>query len=277
MRAFVVGASLMALAAVAEPAAAQATLGWDAAVFSSYDWRGTRLTNKPVFQPDIYVTIPAGGASVTVGGWANIDIAKYDGSSDISESGGASAFNFAEFDPWAEVSFGAGPATLTAGATAYIYPNSKNCGCLNSDYNTEEIYGKIALGVPLSPKLAAWYDIDKVKGLYLEGSVSHGIPLGAATLTLGALGGYSAGQGPKGTENANFADDGFTHLDLSAAVGFTAGPLSISPSFHFVVNNDDATKITKLSSTGVVLKDTKFWGGVTISWSKVLGAKEEKK
>lgn len=273
-RIFVLAGALAAVAA-ATPASAQVTLGWDAAVFSSYDWRGTRLTNKPVFQPDIYLTFPVGAASLTVGGWANIDIGKYDKASDISESGGTSAFNLAEFDPWAEISVPAGVATITGGATAYIYPNSKTCGCLNSDFNTVEVYGKIGLAVPLNPKLAAWYDVDKVKGLYLEGSVSHGIPLGAATLTLGALGGYSAGQGAKAGENANFADDGFTHLDLSAAVGFSAGPISITPSFHFVFNNDDATKITKFTSTGVNQKDTKIWGGVTLSWSKALGAKEE--
>ena len=37
--------------------------------------------------PDVYVTFPAGNASVTVGGWANIDLGKYDdGNDDISES-----------------------------------------------------------------------------------------------------------------------------------------------------------------------------------------------
>ena len=103
-RANVLGAALVVASAVATatPAAAQ-TVGADLGLFSSYVWRGLSLTNKPVAQPDLYVTFPAGKASVTLGGWANIDLGKYDGTTDISESGGTSAFNFAEFDPWAEV------------------------------------------------------------------------------------------------------------------------------------------------------------------------------
>ena len=51
------------------------------------------------------------------------------------------------------------------------------------------MYGKVALSTPLNPKVSAYYDVDKMKGLYIEGSVSHGFPLGAATLNLGALAG----------------------------------------------------------------------------------------
>ena len=120
----------------------------------------------------MYVTIPAGNASITAGGWANFDLGKYDNSSDISESGGTSAFNFAEFDPWVEVGIPVGRATLTPGVTAYIYPNSAG---LTSDFNTVEVYLKAALDAPLSPKVNVYYDVDKVKGLYAEGSISHSL------------------------------------------------------------------------------------------------------
>lgn len=64
------------------------------------------------------MSFPAGNASITAGGWANIDIGKYDDPvDDISQSGGLSAFNFAEFNPYAEASFAAGKATLTGGIT----------------------------------------------------------------------------------------------------------------------------------------------------------------
>jgi uncharacterized protein Gcw-chp len=270
----VLGAVLVVagLVAAAAPAHAQTTVGADLGLFSSYVWRGVSLTNKPVAQPDLYVTFPAGKASVTVGGWANIDLGKYDDpNNDISESGGTSAFNFAEFDPWAEISFPVGgKTTLTGGATAYIYPNDAG---LTSDFNTVEIYGKAAFDVILSPKLAVWYDVDKVKGLYAEASVSHGVGLGPKnSLVLGALAGFNAGQGvnsdPNSDETANFADDGFTHLDLSAGLPLSAGAFSITPAVHFVINGDDATKITSPTKTD----DVKVWGGVTISWSKALGA-----
>jgi len=272
----VLGAALVVVGTIADAASAQAqaTVGADLGLFSSYVWRGLSLTNKPVAQPDLYVTFPAGKASVTLGGWANIDLGKYDNANnDISESGGTSAFNFAEFDPWAEISFPVGEkATLTAGATAYIYPNDLG---LTSDFNTVEVYGKAAFDVPLSPKLAVWYDVDKVKGLYAEGSVSHSVPLGEkASLSLGALAGFNAGQdadldanGNPQADFFNFQDNGFTHLDLSAGVPVTAGVFSITPAIHFVINGDEFTKITSPTKT----HDVKVWGGVTISWSKALG------
>jgi Bacterial protein of unknown function (Gcw_chp) len=274
-RANVLGAAFLVAGtiATATPAAAQATVGADLALFSSYVWRGLSLTNKPVAEPDLYVTFPAGKASVTLGGWANIDLGKYDDANDdFSESGGVSSFNFAEFDPWAEVSFPVGKATITGGATAYIYPNDFG---LTKDANTVEIYGKVGLDVPLSPKLALWYDVDKIKGLYGEASISHTLQASEKVgVTLGALAGFNAGQGipdPTSDESFNFADDGFTHLDLSAAVPITAGIFSISPALHLVVGGDDLVKFTSPSNQS----DAKVWGGVTISWSKALGEAPE--
>ena len=263
----------------AAPAAAQTTVGADLALFSSYVWRGLSLTNKPVAEPDLYVTFPAGKASITLGGWANIDLGKYDDpNDDISESGGLSGFNFAEFDPWAEVSFPVGEkTTLTAGATAYIYPNDVDQapnGGLGSDANTVELYAKAAFDVLLSPKIAMWYDVDKINGAYFEGSVSHTLPASEkVSVVLGALAGFSAGQGvpDSGDDSFNFADDGFTHLDLSAGVPFTAGVFSITPALHLVVNGDDFTKFTSPTDES----DVKLWGGATISWSKDLGEAPE--
>ncbi|HUR96151.1 MAG TPA: TorF family putative porin [Gemmatimonadales bacterium] len=276
-RANVLGAALVVAStiATATPAAAQA-VGADLGLFSSYVWRGLSLTNKPVAQPDLYVTFPAGNASVTLGGWANIDLGKYDDvDDDISESGGLSSFNFAEFDPWAEISFPVGEkTTLTGGATAYIYPNDAG---LTSDFNTVEIYAKAAFDVPLSPKLAIWYDVDKVKGAYIEGSIGHSLPLGEKnSLSLGALAGFSAGQAvpdsPTSDDFANFNDNGFTHLDLSAGVPLSTGAFSITPAVHFVINGDEFTKITSPSNTD---ESVKLWGGVTISWSKDYGEAAE--
>lgn len=271
-RVLVLGGVIAALTTSA-PASAQTELGIDASVYSSYVWRGLSLTNKPVFQPDVYLSFPLGAASLTVGGWANVDIGEYDGSSDIAQGGG-SAFNLSEVDPYAEIGFSAGKASIALGGVAYIYTN--DAPAINSDFNTVEVYGTVSLDTPLAPSLAVYYDLDKVKGLYVEGSVSHGIPLGASTLTLGALGGFSNNMDPDPDDfTFNFADNGFTHLDLSASVEFAAGPFAITPALHFQISGDDFTKITKLTSTGVNQKDTKIWGGVTVSWGKAFGAAAE--
>ena len=278
-RATVLRAALFAAcAAVWVPTVrAQTTIGADLGLFSSYVWRGLSLTNKPVAQPDVYVTIPMGNASVTAGGWANFDLGRYNKPSDISESGGTSAFNFAEFDPWLEVGIPVGKATLTPGITAYIYPNSAG---FTSAFNTVELYLKAALDAPLSPKVNVYYDVDKVKGLYAEGSITHSLAASEkVSVNLGALVGVNAGQGVSNNpgETNNFADDGFTHFDLSAGVPFTAGVLSITPALHLVIPIDDATKITKIdATTGLpVSKDAKLWGGVSIAWSRELGPAPE--
>jgi len=265
------GAVLLVLGttASASPALAQATVGADLGLFSSYVWRGISVTNRPVGQPNAYVAFPAGKSTVTVGGWANVDLGRYDDSDDFSQSGGVSGFNLAEFDPWAEVSVPAGKATLTGGVVGYVFPNDFGA---TEDFNTWEVYGKVGLAVPLSPKLAVYYDFDKVNGAYIEGSVAHSVPLGSVSLALGALAGLSAGQAESDDpeELNNFVENGFTHLDLSAGVPFSAGIFSITPALHLVVNGDDITKRT----SPVEENDVKLWGGFTISWSRAFGGSD---
>jgi hypothetical protein len=234
------------LAAPARAAHAQAEIGAQLDLFSSYVWRGVTYTNKPVAQPDLWVSFPAGSASITVGGWANIDIGKYDDpADDFSESGGLSAFNFAEFNPYAEVSFAVGKATLTGGVVGYFYPNDladAPVEGLDSESNTWELYGTVGFDVPLAPELSIYYDVDKINGAYFEGAVSHSVPLGAAhTLDLAGAVGLNVGQGIGSDASFNFEDDGLTHLDFSAALPLTAGAFSITPVLHFLIIGDEFT------------------------------------
>jgi len=279
-RSFIVGGAVLGLAlGLASTATAQVTLGADAAFNSAYVWRGLSLTNNFVIQPDLYLSIPISSTALTVGGWANIEPSKYDNvPDDISEGGGLAGPDLTEFDWWAELGIPVGKVTLTPGATGYIYPNDAG---LTEDNNTIEVYGKLSADVFLNPKLNIYYDVDKIKGAYIEAAVSHDIPLSAELpLTIGALAGFSAGQEVNDndpSELANFNESGLTHLDFSLALPFSAGPLSIAPSFHFLVNNDEFVKITKTTSgpTGVNQEDTKIWFGATISWSHDFGGKEE--
>jgi hypothetical protein len=269
LRPELLGVAVLAVvaSASARTARAQATVGADLGLFSGYVWRGVSLTNRPVGQPNVYVAFPAGNASVTVGGWANVDLGRYDDADDFSQSGGVSSLNLSEFDPWAEVSLPVGKATLTGGVVGYVFPNDFG---VTDDFNTWEVYGKVGLGVPLSPKLAVYYDFDKVNGAYIEGSVGHSVPLGSVSLNLGALAGLSAGQAEADSpgEINNFFENGFTHLDLSAGVPVSAGIFSITPVIHFLVNGDEATKFTSPGDES----DVKLWGGLTLSWSRALGA-----
>ncbi|MBA3259482.1 MAG: hypothetical protein H0T68_08460 [Gemmatimonadales bacterium] len=281
-RAKVLGAALLvgALATTPEPAGAQTSLSADLGLFRSYVWRGVSLTNRPVAQPDVYLSIPAGNASVTFGGWGNVELGRYDDvNDDISESGGLSGLDLSEFNPYAEVSFPAGKATLTGGVIGYVYPNDltdeANAG-LDSDYNTVELYGTVGFDVPLSPSLSVYYDLDKIDGAYIEGNVSHSLAAGEnLSIDLGALAGFSAGQDCEGnilaetcTNRFNFEDNGLTHVDLSAGISFAAGALAFTPQLRLVLNADDATKVTSPSELD---SDAKLWGGVMISWSQEFG------
>ena len=118
-----------------------------------------------------------------------------------------------------------------------------------------------------------------MKGAYLEGGVSHSLPLGTAhTLDLGATVGFSAGQDDDedapgdDRDFANFDDNGLTHLDISAGVPLTAGVFSITPVVHFQINGDEFTKFHSPSSDG---SDLKLWGGVSIGWSNAVEEEEE--
>ncbi len=257
---------LVAASASAGTARAQATVGADLGLFSGYIWRGISVTNRPVGQPNLYVAFPAGNASVTVGGWANVDVGRYDDTDDFSQSGGISGFNLSEFDPWAEVSVPVGKATLAGGVVGYVFPNDFGA---TDEFNTWEVYGKVGLSVPLSPKLAVYYDFDKVHGAYIESTVGHSVPLGSVSLNLAALAGLSAGQAESDSpdELNNFFENGFTHLDLSAGVPLSLGIFSITPVVHFLVNGDQVTKFTSPGDES----DVKLWGGLSISWSRVLG------
>lgn len=267
------------LAAPAGEAAAQTEVGAQLDLFSAYVWRGVTYTNKPVAQPDVWVSFPAGNASITAGGWANIELGKYDDpDDDISESGGLSAFNVAEFNPYAEVSFSTGKTSLTGGIVGYIYPNDLDeatnlGGALDSESNTWEIYGIVGFDVPLAPEFSIYYDFDKIKGAYFEGAVSHSLPLGEThTLDLGGLVGLNLGQGiDPDDESFNFEDDGITHLDFSAAVPLTAGAFSITPVLHLQINGDEFTKFHSPTSDG---SDFKLWGGVSIGWSNAVEEEE---
>jgi uncharacterized protein (TIGR02001 family) len=264
--------ALSAAFLIAVPVAAQVTVTADAALASAYVWRGVSLTNRFVAQPDLYLTVPAGRGNVVVGGWTNMDLGQYDRAGDLSEGGGVSSLDVTEIDLWAEYGHPLGPRlTGTAGVLTYLFPNT--AGLTNAVNRTVEVYGKLqAGGLPLAPKLAAWYDLAKVQGAYIEASVSQ--PLTAVRgfpVTFGALAAFSAGQAVNASDPAqvaNFASDGLTHVDLSATGALAAGPVTIAPTLHVYLLNDQFTRVTRPGAS----RDMKAWAGLTFTWARPLTA-----
>lgn len=269
MRRCIVRAALAAATALtlAAPSFA-AGIATDGSINSSYVWRGLSITNHPVLQPSAYVTVPAGPTEFVVGGWANVEPVKYDGLGDLSQSGGQGAFDLTEVDLWAEASRGFRNVGVTAGVLGYVFPND---AAFTKDFNTVEVYARVRFPkTPLSPSVAWYQDISKVNGAYLEGSLSHALPLRENTaLTLGLTAGFSAGQevDTNSDDLASFSGAGLTHVDASATTSFTTGALKLSPTVHAIFTQDDFTKVTAPGETA----SAKFWVGMTASWAGSFG------
>jgi hypothetical protein len=114
--------------------------------------------------------------------------------------------------------------------------------------------------------------VDKVEGAYLEVSVAQPVTaVRGFPVTLGALAAFSAGQGVNRSEPAqvaNFSGNGFTHLDLSATGALAAGPVTIAPTVHFFILNDDFTRVTRPGTS----RDVKAWAGLAFTWTRPLTA-----
>ena len=261
-------AGLLALAA-AGPAAAQATLTADLGLFSAYDARGLNLTNRPVLEPDVVLGVPLAGTTFNFGAWANVEPRAYTAASDISmvavdgRAHGAGP-DLTELDVWVEAARPVGPLALTLGAWRFFYPNAQG---VTPAANTTEAYLKLTWAVALAPTLNVLYDVEKVRGAYLETQVSGAVRPGRAPpIVLSALAGWCAGQDAHPGEQANFARDGFTHLDLSASTRLERGPFSLTPVLHLNLGHDAETRW----STPTRSRALRAWFGGTLGWRGAL-------
>lgn len=247
-------------------ASAQATASADFATASAYVWRGVTFTNRPVFQPDAYVTVATGKGSAVAGVALNVEPVAYKGPRDLSVLGAESGTLVTATTLWAEYTRPVGALSVTGGVTGYVYPHANGVAAA---YNTAEVYTKVAAAGPLAPTLAAYYDVAKVRGAYIEGALHHTVPAGPhVAVAFGAVAGVSAGQGADaaGGQSAYFAGSGVTHVDLSAAATWTAGAMTITPSVHGLVLRDAATRVT---GPGEV-HTRRLLLGVSLGWAHAL-------
>lgn len=253
----------VAILAAAAPLSAQVSITGDAALNSQYQWRGLTTTNRPVWQPDIIVAAPLGKATITATAWASIEGGRYDNPQrDISENGGTRA-GLAEYDFVLEAGVPAGRYALAAGVLTYNYPNAAGATSVN---NTVEAYVKAKADAPLAPSLTVWHDVHAIQGAYAELGLSQAV----GKVSFGAIAGWNFGQsvgdgGPLGY----FVKRGFTHADLSAGTSWAVGSVTVAPSLHVIVGGDANTLTLSPSRSA----HTKVWIGTALSWSRVLGKK----
>src|SRR2546426_789029 len=160
------------------------------------------------------------------------------------------------------------------GFTRCPYRGTRPGPSRTSAASTSEVYGTIQLSRKyLAPRLAAYWDVDRVRGLYLESSGTLPImanPLGEPfwALYVRGLAGYSLGQevNPAQPDQvANFAHRGVTHVDLSLSFDLRPGPLTLHHESHVQYNIDDATRRT--SADPADDRRVKFWFELSASWT----------
>ncbi len=264
-------AALLAAAGVAAPLAGQGTapttVTADAAVATSWVWRGVTFANHPVAQAALVVASGAAGGTLTLAAWANAEIGTAQGPHDITmlpaPHGGPALTGTAV---WAEYARDARPGLgLAAGVTGYVYPAKTGFA---EGYNTAELYARLALPGALAPRLTVYQDVRRVQGAYAEGSVSHAVGPAPHPVTVGVQAGLNLGQGPAVGQSAYFTRAGLTHVDVSATRTWTVAGVGVAPAVHVQRSVDGAARLTAADRRS----NWKLWGGLTLTHARRLGA-----
>lgn len=216
--------------------------------YSKYVWRGMNRVDDSVLQPSLGL----GLFGFELGFWGNYDL------TDINGSSG----EFTQVDYTLGYEFTLPKIALGAGFIHYTFPDSD----VNS---TTEFYLSGEVGVLLSPKLAAYFDIDEIKGTYWEASINHDFGLGETSKlnlegglgmgTKGYIEGYFGLQaaGPNNEQAASATD-----YYLTASVPYHPVPLfTIVPSVTYTALLSDA-KNTVGGNSGLYYgkEDNFYWG-----------------
>jgi uncharacterized protein (TIGR02001 family) len=255
MRSYLPRALVLATTVLVNGAAAQApTLNLTAGAVNTYVWRGVTLADQTSLQGDVSLGIPVAGGTFTAGAWGTAEI-----SPDSTRFSTLTDFEtgFGEIDLYAQFARSAGPATLAVGFTALRFPEIP-------EWDTNEVFGSVSFaGAPLSPSLIVRKDIDAVGGFYAEGGIAQSAEFAPGrTLNLSGIVGYSSGQADDG-DLAWYADEGFTHLQLTASTAFALGGFTLTPSAGLVYGVDDFAKVDD--------QDTRVIVGISLSRSFGLG------
>lgn len=192
-----------------------AGFSYEVGFVSSFVWRGMDLypKNKPALQPSITYTCGDSGFSINM--FASYTLTDRNELRELEEID--FTFNY-DFQISENISLSVG---MTNYGWYYIPDYTFKEG------NTQEFYA--ILGFPrvfLGPSFSVYYDINLGDGLYASFSVGHAFKLSKkVNMEIGASLGYNRKQW--------IDESGISDLNLSAAIPFSAGKLSITPSFNY--------------------------------------------
>ena len=265
VRLVIAGALLPALG-LPSPASAQVYLGLDATLSAPYVWRGVTRANGWVVQPEGFVSLRAGGGFLSGGAWASYELASA-GPNDLSDLGIGGA-GLAELNYWGQATWSLGLVQAALGGIRYTFRGTApSAGRTRAD-NTTELYVELrGTSKYVVPGLALWLDVDRVRGAYVEGSVTVPVlanPLAKPFVALitRATVGYTVGQ-----EGAYFARAGVTHVDFAASSDLTLRPLRVPTVLrlegHVQFSTDDATRPTS-ARPSEARRSGKLWAALAL-------------
>ncbi|HTF89321.1 MAG TPA: hypothetical protein VK843_12995 [Planctomycetota bacterium] len=134
----------------------------DLPLLTKYVFRGAVLNDRPVLQPDLFLTFADERQSMTVGVFGNLET-----SGEHDRRG-----EFTEIDYTLDYGRSTGPLDWTIGVAHYEYPRMHLAG-------SSESYVIVSYrDVLITPSLEWWHDFDEVDGSYLNFQLSHSFGLG---------------------------------------------------------------------------------------------------
>lgn len=221
--------------------ASDLTLDASMGAYSSYMWRGYRLSPEALqLQPS--VTVSGSGFSANV--WADYDT----DSNDVLE-----------VDYTASYAFDVDAVSLEAG---FIHYDVR--GGLDSD----EVYMGASLGGFLNPSLTAYYDIDAGDGAFLVAGISHPLSLSdRASLDLGASVSFNIDDDYVAVKPNGDSYTGLFNGELSAGASVKLSEkVTLEPMVGYTFAlSDTASDAIKAGSTSY--DDSFFYGALSLAVS----------
>lgn len=145
-------------------------------VNSAYVWRGITLTDGPVLQPSLDVTLPAG---LAINVWANMDLNGANGDDtrrEFSETDLQLSYTYDRIERFA----------FSVGVIEYLFSHQTQDN--EALPGTRELFAGVSalIGWGFSAGVEGFYDIDEVKDYYAYVSLTYEYELMADTLTAAA-------------------------------------------------------------------------------------------
>ncbi|HET8623762.1 MAG TPA: hypothetical protein VFM14_09395 [Gemmatimonadales bacterium] len=233
----------------AQGAAAPVYVRTDLLVASKYVWRGVTRSEYPTLQAHGAVALRGGALRLAGGAFASLE--PFGADADEHTLIGVGERGIGEADYWGEVSVELGEVEVASGLLRYTFHGDDALGGRSSVVNTTELFARFdARGVSFSPSLAAWVDLEDVRGTYVELRAAAPLlgwpfqPPGFVTVDLEL--GLSLGQAldPAAGQRANFAGNGPTHLQLGVSALKRVGPwIDLSIGLRGQLGFDDSVRV----------------------------------